>query len=71
MKALLIPFVIFFITGCTKHTIYTPTYMPTKCDIELPQRPIRNGNEVIDMQNALIYTELLEFNLKFCIGQNQ
>ena len=67
---LIILFVCFFVTGCYKNDICLPTYIPTKCEIELPKRPIKNGNEIIDTKNMLIYTELLEFNLRFCTGQN-
>lgn len=66
MKLVLI-FICLLFVGCASNVVYRPTYIPTKCQIDLPKKPQKLGNEVKDIQNILIYTELLEFNLKFCI----
>lgn len=59
-------FIILIFNGCATRTIYQPTNIPVKCDIDLPKRPTKHNNEVENIKNLLIYTELLEVNLKFC-----
>lgn len=62
-------FAIVFIStfnGCTK-VVYKDVYVPIKCDIEMPLKPILSGNLINDFTNALKHSEILEKDLKFCV----
>lgn len=54
------------VTGCASKTQLV--YVPVKCEIVQPVRPIKSDNVVKDIVNILKYTELLEFNLNSCVN---
>lgn len=63
-------FCIFYIAtlkGCAKRVVYRETYIPIKCDVEIPTRPSLSGDLVSDYSKALQYSETLEKDLEFCV----
>ncbi|WP_104694765.1 hypothetical protein [Helicobacter equorum] len=52
-------------TGCVR-IIKEPVYIPTKCEITPPLRPIPHKNTAQTLQQILIYTQKLERDLAFC-----
>lgn len=63
-------FIIFYIctlAGCAKRVVYKDVYVPTKCDLELPQKPRLSGDLIMDMVKAMEHSEILEKDLTFCI----
>lgn len=54
--------------GCAdKRVVYRETYIPIKCDVEIPTRPSLSGDLVIDYSKALQHSETLEKDLEFCV----
>lgn len=73
MKYLLSIFIIilhiFYAYGCSQKVIYKEVKVPIKCDITMPQKPkLTQDNFLEDLSKVLIYTETLEKDLLFCIG---
>ena len=58
---------IYMFIGCAQRVIYKDVYIPTKCDISIPQSPILSGDLVSDFVKALEHSELLERDLEFCV----
>lgn len=58
---------IYMFIGCTQRVIYKDVYIPTKCDISIPQSPILSGDLVSDFVKALQHSEILEKDLEFCV----
>lgn len=58
---------IYMFIGCAQRVIYKDVYIPTKCDISIPQSPILSGDLVSDFANALEHSEILEKDLEFCV----
>lgn len=54
--------------SCTNRVVYKEVLVPTKCDIDMPSRPILSGDLVKDYVKAMQHSEVLENGLKFCIG---
>lgn len=74
MKYLLVLISLFFISCSTTITIPEKVYIPIKCEIELPKEPTNNAKDELDYEGILLnakdiktYTEVLEYDLKFCI----
>lgn len=62
-------FCIFYIVtfkGCAK-VVYKDVYVPVKCNIEMPLKPVLSGDLLSDFANALKHSEILEKDLNFCI----
>ncbi|WQX77907.1 hypothetical protein KVJ70_05770 [Helicobacter pylori] len=57
-------------TACAKKIIYHEVKVPIKCDIELPARPSEHLEALEYLRALLIYTEMLENDLKFCTKNN-
>lgn len=53
--------------GCAKRVVYRETYIPIKCDVEIPAKPKLSGDLVSDYSNALQHSEILEKDLEFCV----
>lgn len=67
MKYLIILALLAFV-GCADPEIqYVEKMVPVKCEIEMPQEPQYSGDIMQDLPNILIYTEVLESDLQFCI----
>lgn len=64
---LLIP--LFLLCGCTTMRIYEEVKVPIKCNIEPTPKPTYSNNLELDLQNILIYDELLQADLKVCMGE--
>lgn len=47
---------------------YKEVLVPVKCSVSDKTRPLYTKNVVKDFKNILIYTELLEADLKICKG---
>lgn len=64
-------FCIFYIAtfkGCAdKRIVYKETYIPIKCDVEIPAKPKLSGDLVSDYSKALQHSETLEKDLEFCV----
>ena len=59
----------FFGVGCTR-IVKEPVYIPTKCEITPPVRPMPQKNTAQTLQQILIYTQKLERDLAFCTKSN-
>lgn len=59
---------IIMLNGCAKRVVYKETYIPIKCDVQIPTRPSLSGDLVSDFAKALEHSELLERDLRFCIN---
>lgn len=68
MKLLIGIFLLLAISGCAASE--QVVYIPIKCNIEAPKKPIKAQNTFENIQNILIYTEALELALDFCINGN-
>ena len=60
---------IFYAYGCSQKVVYKEVKIPIKCDITMPEKPkLTQDNFLEDLSKVLIYTETLEKDLLFCIG---
>ncbi|MGL2755565.1 hypothetical protein ACQJ8V_07650 [Helicobacter pylori] len=57
-------------SACAKKVIYREVKVPIKCDIEIPTRPSEHLEALDYLRALLIYTEMLENDLKFCTKNN-
>ncbi|GAA7306124.1 hypothetical protein HpBGD104_11950 [Helicobacter pylori] len=57
-------------SACAKKVIYHEVKVPVKCDIEMPSRPSAHLEALEYLRALLIYTEMLENDLKFCTKNN-
>ena len=56
-----------FATGCSEPKIeYIEKKVPVKCEVKKNTLPAYTDDPLIDVPNILIYTEILEGDLKFC-----
>lgn len=58
-------------SGCARqYPTKEAVYIPTKCDIQMPQPPYPKDNQPMSERigEILQYTELLEADLRFCTG---
>lgn len=56
--------------GCASpKTQIKEVLVPQKCEVTRKYRPQKSGEAVQDLQNALVYTELLEADLRVCRGE--
>ncbi|PAF46124.1 hypothetical protein BKH46_08935 [Helicobacter sp. 12S02634-8] len=53
--------------GCG-YPVYEKVYIPTHCEIPLRERPQKSEDLVENIKNLLGYVELLESDLRFCVG---
>ncbi|WP_181324606.1 hypothetical protein [Helicobacter pylori] len=71
MKRLFLAFAISVsFSACAKKVIYQEVKVPIKCDIEIPSRPSEHLESLEYLRALLIYTEMLENDLKFCTKNN-
>lgn len=68
LKISIFIFLFILFTGCSKN-ISTPNevYIPVKCKITLPERPIQSSSYLEDILNILAYTEKLEKVIERCV----
>ncbi|UOR37127.1 hypothetical protein MPF94_04055 [Helicobacter pylori] len=57
------------LTACAKKVFYREVKVPIKCNIETPARPSEHLEALEYLRALLIYTEMLENDLKFCTKQ--
>lgn len=57
--------IIFFMLGCADKQ-KEAVYIPTKCKITMPQKPMPQDSPTKSVIEILKYTELLERDLEFC-----
>lgn len=59
--------------GCAPQTrvVYKDVYIPIKCDASLPDKPAQTRDLARDLANILIYTEILERNLRYCMNSDK
>lgn len=56
------------LTGCTTTQVeYVEKKIPVKCDVKKAQLPAYTGDMLVDVPNILIYTEIIEGDIDFCI----
>ena len=55
--------------ACSQKVIYKEVKTPIKCNITMPQRPKINNDFLESLSKILIYVEILEKDLHFCIGK--
>lgn len=67
----IISFLMLFIYGCASKPdmIVQEVYIPVKCKVKLKERPKTSNIDSNYLKEVLKYTELLEEDLKFCIGE--
>ena len=61
---------LFALTGCAEKCELKEVLVPVKCPVSPKTRPIFTRDIVADLRQTLIYTELLEADLKVCLGEN-
>lgn len=64
MKLITLLICIIALGGCSAKVVY----VPVKCGIIQRTKPVKTPNIVENIKNILIYTELLEKDLDFCIN---
>ncbi len=65
LACLMVFFSVIF-NACAKKVIYRDVKVPIKCGIEIPTRPSEHLESLEYLRALLIYTEMLENDLKFC-----
>ncbi|WP_257875389.1 hypothetical protein [Helicobacter sp. 12S02232-10] len=58
-----------FFSSCASSVRYQKVYIPTQCQIQKQERPVKSGDLIKDLKAILIYTELIEKDLNFCRGE--
>lgn len=59
---------IILFNGCSNKTQIVEKLVPTRCDIEIPERPILNSSyEPENLQKLMIYSDKLHSALIFCV----
>ncbi|WP_104748583.1 hypothetical protein [Helicobacter cetorum] len=74
MSVLKISFGLLFLTifcGCAKKIIYSQVKVPIKCDVSMPERPLKSLDSLEYLKQLLVYTEILEQDLKFCTSNEK
>ncbi|AFI03863.1 hypothetical protein [Helicobacter cetorum] len=66
IKGFFVVFLALFMSGCAKRVVYQKVLVPTKCNISLPLRPSKELDTLEYLKALLVYTEVLENDLKFC-----
>lgn len=57
------------LSACAEKIVYKEVLVPQICPVSEKTRPIYSKDIQKDLSNVLIYTELLEADLKVCRGQ--
>ncbi|WP_394908909.1 hypothetical protein [uncultured Helicobacter sp.] len=57
--------IILLTAGCARN-VYKEVYVPTKCQITPTPKPTYTGKLEKDLQNILIYDEVIQKDLEFC-----
>lgn len=53
--------------GCsTSQVEYVEKKVPVKCEVKKTQLPTHTDDPLVDVPNILIYTEVIEEDLRFC-----
>lgn len=73
IKALQITFLtllaLFVFTACAGKCELKEIFVPVKCEVTPKIRPLFTNELVEDLRQTLIYTELLEADLRLCLGE--
>lgn len=65
-------FIAFLFISCSQKVVYKEVKVPIKCNVEIPTKPIYQDNFILDLKAFLIYSEILEKTLYFCVyGKNK
>lgn len=59
----------FLLSSCATTLTTQEVFIPTKCAITPPPKPIYTGDVQKDLKNILIYDEMIQRDLSFCIGE--
>lgn len=72
MRIFITSLFLFLSLGCSNKTqvIYKEVKIPIKCNVDKISKPAYSDNLIQDLKNLAVYTELLEKDLNFCIGDN-
>lgn len=64
-------FLVLIFNACAYNTetIYKEVKIPVKCNIKRMPKPQYSNDLLKDLQNILIYSDLIENNLNFCLGE--
>ncbi len=64
------------LSGCAQarervvyNTVYQDVYIPVKCGISPPERPVKADNPVLATVDIIGYTEALELAFMACVGE--
>lgn len=59
---------VILLTGCTATRVeYAEKKVPVRCDVKKAQLPPYTGDVLVDVPNILIYTEIIERDIDFCV----
>lgn len=58
------------LSGCGEKVVFKEVLVPQKCSVSVKNRPLYTQDILNDTRNLLIYTELLECDLKACRGES-
>lgn len=58
------------LSGCSEKVVFKEVLVPQKCSVSVKNRPLYTQDILNDTRNLLIYTELLECDLKACRGES-
>lgn len=63
---------LFIFSGCSTkpEIVIQEVYIPVKCKVSLKDRPKTDKIDSNYLKEVLKYTEMLENDLKFCIGED-
>lgn len=61
--------IIFFMLGCAEKQ-KEAVYIPTKCKIAMPKKPMPQDSTSKSVIEVLKYSEALEKDLEFCVNGN-
>lgn len=60
---------LFVFTACAGKCELKEVFVPVKCEVTPKIRPLFTNELVEDLRQTLIYTELLETDLRLCLGE--
>lgn len=65
-------FIAFMFNSCAQQVVYKEVKIPIRCNVEIPKKPAYTDDFLKDLKEFLIYSEMLEKTLYFCIyGKNK
>lgn len=57
----------FMFNSCAQQVVYKEVKVPITCNVEIPKKPAYTDDFLNDLKEFLIYSEILEKTLYFCV----